>query len=359
MILRCGTSPKLEHEKKLMTSPEILDRYRDIIVNTLKARIDQDHLFVYDMLRYCMGWSDKDGIPVNGVMGKSLRPSLCLFACEAVGGNMRNALPAAASLELIHNFSLIHDEIEDFDETRHHRPTLWALWGINKALVAGNALRIVADQSMEMMRKNDDKDTERILKGVELLTEACLEMIEGQYMDISFEGRIDITLNQYMSMISRKTGALIRCALHLGAVMGTENLRTLEIFRRTGTSLGYVFQIRDDILGIWGQEESTGKPVGIDILRKKNSLPIVHAMDKADSKGRERLREIYSLQSLGEPEVLAVLDIMEQAGTRDYAQGLAHQYEEEALKSFSDAMLPDSYKFDFGVLSHFLAVREY
>jgi geranylgeranyl diphosphate synthase type I len=184
-------------------------------------------------------------------------------------------------------------------------------------------------------------------------------MIEGQYMDISFEGRIDITLNQYMSMISRKTGALIRCSLHLGAVMGTENLRTLEIFRRTGTSLGYVFQIRDDILGIWGQEESTGKPVGIDILRKKNSLPIVHAMDKADSKGRERLREIYSLQSLGEPEVLAVLDIMEQAGTRDYAQGLAHQYEEEALKSFSDAMLPDSYKFDFGVLSHFLAVREY
>ena len=337
----------------------MLVRYRDIIVTTLKRRLSQDFLPVYDMLRYCMGWSDKDGNPVDGAMGKSLRPSLCLFACEAVGGQIRHALPAAASLELIHNFSLIHDEIEDFDETRHHRPTLWTLWGINKALVAGNVLRIVADRSMEMMKIDEGKDAERVVKGVELLTEACLEMIEGQYMDISFEGRIDITLNQYMSMISRKTGALIRCSLHLGAVMGTENLRTLEIFRRTGTSLGYVFQIRDDILGIWGQEESTGKPVGIDILRKKNSLPIVHAMDKADSKGRERLREIYSLQSLGEPEVLAVLDIMEQAGTRDYAQGLAHQYEEEALKSFSDAMLPDSYKFDFGVLSHFLAVREY
>ena len=173
--------------------------------------------------RYCMGWSDKDGRPVNGVMGKSLRPSLCLFACEAVGGHMKNALPAAASLELIHNFSLIHDEIEDFDETRHHRPTLWALWGINKALVAGNVLRILADRSMEMMRNDEGKDTERILKGVELLTEACLEMIEGQYMDISFEGRIDITLDQYMAMIARKTGALIRCSLHLGAVMGTEN----------------------------------------------------------------------------------------------------------------------------------------
>lgn len=349
----------MEHDKKMTTSPEILDRYRDIIVTTLKARIDQDFLSVYDMLRYCMGWSDKDGRPVNGVMGKSLRPSLCLFACEAVGGHMKNALPAAASLELIHNFSLIHDEIEDFDETRHHRPTLWALWGINKALVAGNVLRILADRSMEMMKNDESKDTERVLKGVELLTEACLEMIEGQYMDISFEGRIDITLDQYMAMIARKTGALIRCSLHLGAVMGTENLKTLEIFRKTGRSLGFVFQIRDDILGIWGEEKSTGKPVGIDILRKKNSLPIVHAMVKADKKGRELLREIYSLEYIGEQEVVTVLEIMEQAGTRDYAQGLAHKYEEEALKLFSDAMLPDSYKFHFDVLAHFLAVREY
>ena len=201
----------------------MLVRYRDIIVTTLKERLSQDFLPVYDMLRYCMGWSDKDGNPVNGAMGKSLRPSLCLFACEAVGGQIRHALPAAASLELIHNFSLIHDEIEDFDETRHHRPTLWTLWGINKALVAGNVLRIVADRSMEMMKIDEGKDAERVVKGVELLTEACLEMIEGQYMDISFEGRIDITLDQYMAMISRKTGALIRCSLQLGAAMGTEN----------------------------------------------------------------------------------------------------------------------------------------
>ena len=178
----------------------MLVRYRDIIVSTLRERLSQDFLPVYDMLRYCMGWSDKDGNPVNGAMGKSLRPSLCLFACEAVGGQIRHALPAAASLELIHNFSLIHDEIEDFDETRHHRPTLWTLWGINKALVAGNVLRIVADRSMEMMKINEGKDAARVVKGVELLTEACLEMIEGQYMDISFEGRIDITLDQYMAM---------------------------------------------------------------------------------------------------------------------------------------------------------------
>ncbi len=337
----------------------MLVRYRDIIVTTLKERLSQDFLPVYDMLRYCMGWSDKDGNPVNGAMGKSLRPSLCLFACEAVGGQIRHALPAAASLELIHNFSLIHDEIEDFDETRHHRPTLWTLWGINKALVAGNVLRIVADRSMEMMKIDEGKDAERVVKGVELLTEACLEMIEGQYMDISFEGRIDITLDQYMAMISRKTGALIRCSLQLGAAMGTENLATLETFRKTGTSLGFVFQIRDDILGIWGEEKSTGKPVGIDILRKKNSLPIVHAMDKADKKGKELLREIYSLEHPGEQEVAAVLEIMEQAGTRDYAQKLAYEYEGKALKLFSQIRLSDSHQLDFGVLARFLAVRQY
>ena len=337
----------------------MLVRYRDIIVTTLKERLSQDFLPVYDMLRYCMGWSDKDGNPVNGAMGKSLRPSLCLFACEAVGGQIRHALPAAASLELIHNFSLIHDEIEDFDETRHHRPTLWTLWGINKALVAGNVLRIVADRSMEMMKIDEGKDAERVVKGVELLTEACLEMIEGQYMDISFEGRIDITLDQYMAMISRKTGALIRCSLQLGAAMGTENLATLETFRKTGTSLGFVFQIRDDILGIWGEEKSTGKPVGIDILRKKNSLPIVHAMDKADKKGKELLREIYSLEHPGEQEVAAVLEIMEQAGTRDYAQELAYEYEGKALKLFSQTRLSDSHQLDFGILARFLAVRQY
>ena len=306
-----------------------------------------------------MGWSDKDGNPVDGVMGKSLRPSLCLFACEAVGGHIRHALPAAASLELIHNFSLIHDEIEDFDETRHHRPTLWALWGINKALVAGNVLRILADRSMEMMQSDESRDAERVVKGVELLTEACLDMIEGQYMDISFEGRIDITLDQYLAMISRKTGALIRCSLELGAVMGTENLATLEILRKAGMSLGFVFQIRDDILGIWGEEESTGKPVGVDILRKKNSLPIVHAMDQADKKGRELLREIYSLDHLEDQEVKAVLKIMEEAGTRAYAQALAHEHEKKALNLFSQAMLPDSFQFDFGVLARFLAVRQY
>ena len=337
----------------------MLVRYRDIIVTTLKERLSQDFLPVYDMLRYCMGWSDKDGNPVDGAMGKSLRPSLCLFACEAVGGQIRHALPAAASLELIHNFSLIHDEIEDFDETRHHRPTLWTLWGINKALVAGNVLRIVADRSMEMMKIDEGKDAERVVKGVELLTEACLEMIEGQYMDISFEGRIDITLDQYMAMISRKTGALIRCSLQLGAAMGTENSATLETFRKTGTSLGFVFQIRDDILGIWGEEKSTGKPVGIDILRKKNSLPIVHAMDKADKKGKELLREIYSLEHPGEQEVAAVLEIMEQAGTRDYAQKLAYEYEGKALKLFSQTRLSDSHQLDFGALARFLAVRQY
>ena len=162
-----------------------------------------------------------------------------------------------------------------------------------------------------------------------------------------------------MAMISRKTGALIRCSLQLGAAMGTENSATLETFRKTGTSLGFVFQIRDDILGIWGEEKSTGKPVGIDILRKKNSLPIVHAMDKADKKGKELLREIYSLEHPGEQEVAVVLEIMEQAGTRDYAQELAYEYEGKALKLFSQARLSDSHQLDFGVLARFLAVRQY
>ena len=333
-------------------------RYRRVIMEALRGGLASDDIHVYDMLRYYMGWVDVDGKPCVATEGKALRPTLCLFACEATGGHASQAIPAAVALEFIHNFSLIHDDIQDRDETRHHRPTVWAVWGVPKALVAGNILRVLADMSLAALVERG-LEPERALAVIELLTEAYLEMIEGQYLDISYEGRPDIGISDYLAMISRKTGALIRCSMNLGALIGSNDAKTIEAFRACGQSLGYVFQIRDDVLGVWGNEETTGKPVGADIRRKKNSLPVVHAMSQAKGADRRVLREIYLSESLGDNDVEAVLDIMERVNTKEFAQGLAAEHCDQALEAIVGIELAPEVRGEAEELLHFLLVRQY
>ena len=182
----------------------MFQRYAPRLDEELRSGLSNDGFQVYDMLRYYMGWVDEDGNPRLAPQGKLLRPTLCLLSCEAVGGEIKHAIPAAVALEFIHNFSLIHDDIQDHDETRHHRLTLWAVWGIPKALVAGNVLRIIADSSLANLLNRGVK-IHQALSSVSLLTEAYLQMIEGQYLDISFEGQHDIGMNDYLGMIARKT----------------------------------------------------------------------------------------------------------------------------------------------------------
>ena len=161
--------------------PAVFRRYRSAIDGALRDEMSGDRLSAYQMLRYSMGWTDVGGKPWAGTQGKALRPTLCLFACEAIGSPTSKALPAAVSLELVHSFSLIHDDIQDQDETRHHRPTLWAVWGKPKALIAGNTLRVIADKSLWSL-VDAGASFEEALRATNLLTAAYLEMIEGQYL---------------------------------------------------------------------------------------------------------------------------------------------------------------------------------
>ena len=337
--------------------PAVFHRYRSAIDDALRRAIDSDGLTLYQMLRYSMGWSDQDGNPTNNG-GKGLRPTLCLYACEATGGNLQDAMPAAVSLEFIHNFSLIHDDIQDRDETRHHRPTLWTIWGDSKALEAGNALRIVADMFL-WQYPGDRLSFDDGLTVAGLLTEAYLDMIEGQYLDLSFEGRPDIGLPDYLAMISRKTGALIRCSLVLGALIGARDEDAVSAFRECGRALGFVFQIRDDMLGVWGDEEATGKPVGADIRRRKNTLPVVYAMSRAQGKDRQLLQDVYSQTVVADAEVASVLEVMERLGTREYAQSLAEQHCEDAIQSLYRLELSPEAQRDVEDIARFLLVREH
>jgi geranylgeranyl diphosphate synthase type I len=338
--------------------PSVFHRYHEVINASLRDRLSGDNSFVHSMLRYNMGWSDTDGTPVSATEGKAFRPTLCLLACEVVGGNYQHALPAAVALELIHNFSLIHDEIQDRDETRRHRPTLWAVWGDAKALVAGNVLRVIADSSLEQLLVAEVPFTDIVtINGV--ITEACLEMIEGQYLDMAYEGRSDIGMKSYLDMIARKTGALIRSPMHVGAIIGTNDKSVIAAFRECGRALGYVFQIRDDVLGIWGDHETTGKPVGADIRRKKNSMPIVHAMSQADGVEKQALEHIYRQEVVNDTDVDVVLNIMDGLGTRDHAHTLAAKHCDYGVESLESIEMSPVARNDIEELAKFLLERQH
>jgi len=344
--------------KKMAVLPPLFRRYGAELSCALRASLSYDGCRVYDTLRYAMGWADSDGNPVTAATGKALRPTLCLFACEVIGGTADRAMPAAVAIELIHNFSLIHDDIQDHDKTRRGRPTVWAVWGEPKAIVSGNALRAVADISLERLVEQGVSIPDA-LRVIALLTEAYLQMIEGQYLDLDYEKRHDVGQDAYLNMISLKTGALIRCSLEMGAFLGTKDLGAVDAFRRFGRSLGFVFQIRDDILGVWGKEGKTGKPVGADIRRKKNSFPVVHAMGHANGTDAAMLREAYRKEALDDHDVAQVLEVMERIGTRDQAQALAQRHCDDALAALEGVALSPQAQEEIEDLAHFLLVREH
>lgn len=341
-------------------APPVLERYRQALEEELRLLLSESavgELPLYSMLRYHLGWADAEGRPVEAGTGKALRPALCLLACEAVGGNWRRALPAAAALELVHNFSLIHDDIQDGDRQRRHRPTVWALWGKSQAINAGDAMREVSD--LAILREAElGVEAPRVLEAARLLDQATLEMIEGQYLDLSYESRPDVTVSDYLAMIAKKTGALIRCAVELGALVGGAPSRQSAALACAGEELGLVFQIRDDVLGVWGRAESTGKPEANDIRRRKRALPAVHALEHARGREGERLRALYNdKRRVTAADVAEVLEVMGKAGTRVYCQRLAEKHCELALGHLRAAALERGIA-EFEAIAQFLLTRE-
>tara|TARA_B110000116_G_scaffold226730_1_gene207293 strand:- start:128 stop:1039 length:912 start_codon:yes stop_codon:yes gene_type:complete len=302
-----------------------------------------------------MGWADVDGTLTNSPEGKRLRPTLCLLACEAVGGDPADALPAAVAIELVHNFSLIHDDIEDGDRTRHHRPTLWVVWGEPTALVAGNNLLAISDMATQRLR---DAGVSTAIKAGHILTERYLSMMEGQYLDIAYEGRTDVTVDEYLMMIERKTGALIEGAVELGALVGAGGSNeVVEGLRAVGDDIGRIFQIRDDVLGIWGGP-ALGKPIGADITRKKNSLPVVHVLEHARGAEQQELQRIYTRDEIRPIDVERVLDVMDGLGTQRWCQGQAETRWNRARKRLASLQLSSDATREFLELGEYLLVRE-
>ena len=229
------------------------------------------------MLRYHLGWVDTTFQPTADKAGKRLRPVFLLLAGEAQGGDWQQALPAAAAIELLHNFTLIHDDIEDRDRTRRGRPTLWAVWGEPQAINAGDALFALAYRSLFNLQKTH-VPPETVLHAVNRYTDAILHITEGQHLDLSFEAESTVDEATYLTMIEGKTAALLGLACELGGILAGAAEPHLAALREFGVELGLAFQMQDDWLGLWGNPEKTGKPVGSDLHNRKKTLPILHGM---------------------------------------------------------------------------------
>lgn len=318
---------------------EALDTYLPLVEEELRAcmaRPASTPKAFMGMMHYHLGWTDDRFQPAQQTTGKRLRPLMTLLTCQAAGGNPHSALPAAAAVELIHNFSLIHDDIQDRSETRRGRSTVWTLWGEAQAINAGDAMFTLAHLALHRLARQG-LPPPRLVAALRAFDETNLSLCQGQHLDLDFENRMDVDAEGYLTMIRGKTAALLGCAAYLGALVASPELDLAECYRRMGEELGLAFQIQDDLLGIWGRVDLTGKPVGDDIRRRKKSLPIVFVLGKENTPSAERLRALYGQKSLSEDDVIEAIAILDSSQAKKYAEELAQQCLDAALAELKSA----------------------
>ncbi len=287
----------------------------------------------YAIMQYHMGWLGPDLAPAQMPAGKRVRPLLCLLACAAAGGDPSQAAPAAAGLELLHNFSLIHDDIEDASPTRRRRPTAWILVGMPQACNAGDGMFSLAHAAFFRLLRGG-VTAEIALAALERFSTMCIRLTEGQYLDMSFEGRLDVSVDEYFSMIAGKTGALLAASSEIGALLAGATPQVVATYRRFGAALGRAFQLRDDVLGIWGDEVVTGKSAASDILGKKKSLPVLYGL--AHPGVGAQLRALYAGPDFAVADVPVVLALLDAAGARQYAQEQVAAASAEARRALDE-----------------------
>jgi len=324
-----------------MAPPDPFYRYRVELEAELLSAIGHDPLHFYTIMRYHMGWVDEHGRPREASGGKHLRPTLCLLACEAVGGDWHKALPGAAALEVVHNFTLIHDDVQDKSSQRRHRPTVWTLWGTAQAINAGDGMWALAQLALLRLR-DKGVPSDKMIRASRILAEACLKLCEGQYLDISFESRPDIEEEEYLRMIDAKTAQLFDSSVSLGAIVGTDDEQLVSQLGIFGRQLGLAFQIHDDLLGIWGTQKATGKSAYTDIREKKKTLPILCALKQATGEKRERLASLYQKGSapFTAEEVAEIVCILDNVGARDYTEEFKRRYYSQALEELDKMDIP-------------------
>lgn len=331
---------------------EVLAWSSSTVQPALKAAVDTLPNSMGRIARYHFGWSDEHDRPTRADGGKAIRPALVLLTAEATGGAVASAVPAAVAVELVHNFSLLHDDVMDGDVTRRHRATAWTVFGQAAAILAGDALLTLAFDVLA------GTESAAANESIRTLSTAVLGLIDGQAADLAFEVHQDVSPAECLAMSRRKTAALLGCSCAMGARFGGGTPDQIKRLRGFGEQVGLAFQHVDDILGIWGDPAVTGKPVYSDLRNRKKSLPVVAALNSGTPAGRE-LGGIYqSTEPLDAAELARAAQLVDLAGGRSWSQAQADKLLEQALTELRQANLKSPAEAKLHALAHLVARRE-
>lgn len=309
--------------ERVAIATDVLKRAKRLVDPSLVARLATLHPDLRRAAEYHLGYVEADGTPAAGA-GKGVRPALALLSAEAVGAPADVGVPGAVAVELMHDFSLLHDDIIDGDQQRRHRPTVWALFGIGQAILVGDALQTLAHQVLL------DQRTDAGLAAGHRLAAAVAVMIAGQADDMALESEERVGVDECERMAAAKTGALLSCAAALGAELAGGDAQAVAALADFGAHVGLSFQAVDDVLGIWGDPSVTGKPVGSDLASKKKTLPVAFAMAASSDTARE-LQAMFRNGNLDEAAVRRSTDLIERAGARDATEAFARAHLNTAL----------------------------
>jgi geranylgeranyl diphosphate synthase type I len=329
--------------------PEVLLRWSAPLEEEMRRQALPPTTQLGHMAAYHLGWVDTDRRPAGGGGGKRMRSSLCLWAAAACGAKPERALPVASAIELLHNFTLVHDDIQDGDLLRRGRPTVWSVWGQAQAINAGDVLFALALRAALAQPE-----------AARVLVDATVEVIEGQCLDLHHEGRLDGSLQAYVGLVEAKTGALLGASLEAGAVVAGAASEARGKLRRAGRLLGIAFQLRDDWLGVWGDPELTGKSRDGDIERRKLGYPVVAAHAAADEDRRRQLERLYASRPEG-PErggaVAHIRRLLEELGGAAATAAAPMKWATEAIAAIESCAFHGERVQEFVDVAHHVAER--
>ena len=334
-------------------APKSLARARELVAPALAAAAQTLSPELRRIVEYHWGFVDAAGARIRAAAGKALRPTLAMLSAEAVGASADRARAGAAAVELIHDFTLLHDDVMDGDRERRHRPTAWVVFGSGPAICAGDALVLLAQRVLLA-----DSSPARVA-ALAALGESAAEVIAGQALDLSFEGRLDVGLDAYLAMAGRKTGALLGCAASIGAILAGAPESSVAALRAYGVALGLAFQAVDDWLGIWGAPERTGKPVANDLRQRKASLPIVFALAAPGAEARELRALLERAAPADEDAVQRAVELLEACGAAARTRVEALGQIEIARAALESAPLEAAARVELLELAAFVVQREF
>ena len=310
------------------------DEYQRAVEGELRDVFDGREGFLYNLLRYHLGWIDQHGSPQGGGPPLHFQGAVALVSCEAMGADFRQALPAAAGVELLHHFTLVHGEVQAGRAESMDRPGIWWVWGPAQAINAGDGLHALGRTTIMRLAQRGTAP-ERVLRAVRSLDVACLRLCEGQYMDLEFQDQLMVTGAAYLEMVDRKTGALVGCAAESGGLAAEADDARCSALQEMGARLGAAWQIARDTGDLWG-ERGDGMTAS-NVIAKKKSLAVIHALEHGSLAAKRELGAIYMKRVLEPEDASRLVEILEETGARAASEEQAGRLVDEGLATVSGA----------------------